>query len=788
MKKVIICLVLVLVALLIGSGLQAQDAAKPELRTWKDSTGQFSVEAVFVRVSGNQVVLRRSNKEEFKVPLENLSPTDRQYVQKQLTLSPSSQSKQEASIRATLKGHTESVTSVAFSPNGKFIVSASRDKTIKIWDAETGVLHQTEPAGIAQAGFEAASIAISPNGKHIVSAVGVIISLFDIDPSCKISNTHQIRSRSQVSCVAFSPDSRRIASGDWNGYVTVWDTETGKSLQMTAPLGASVEHTVHGLAFSPNGRFIFSAQSENKNLGMLDFDKKTGGEFMHWGIDDDGLLFSTLSRHSRPTSSVAVSPDGKWVVSGSRDGTLVVWDSATAKSRQQLMAGGLNTLGVRRVAFSPDGKWIVSCAPDGKRTNGLRIYDSKQAVQEIRKNNGLSNAPNLTLNGHSGCTCFAFSPDGKWIVSNNDNDNSLNVVKFDAKNGTSLQVPRTDNPKKQTQASSGDMYNGTTLSPNGSRIAFGHGGTLTVVDTNNGQVLYTGLGHTNKIRAVAFSPDGKRIVSSQHPGNIKDPDTGRIILDKSAKNTVKVWNASRPSSNKTHLELFSLKGASGFVTCLSFSPDGKRIVGGKTTSHELKVWNATTGQELLTLKGTGHRVKVGYVRCVAFSPDGKWIASGIGQWLNVFNSENGQKVLTLKGHSGKMTSSDIHCVAFSPDSKRIVSGSWDKSAKVWDVDTGEEKLTLNGHSGIVTSVAFSPDGKRIVTGTHRPHTVKVWDAETGQLEPAPTFLYGYRGIFFDPDQEYFSVLSVMFSPDGKHVISGNYLGGIKVWDLSLPIP
>src|SRR5207302_1178412 len=123
--------------------------------------------------------------------------------------------------------------------------------------------------------------------------------------------------------------------------------------------------------------------------------------------------------------------------------------------------------------------------------------------------------------------------------------------------------------------------------------------------------------------------------------------------------------------------------------------DGKRIFSGSTCFHEgilkgeIKVWDADKGTETLSLKG-----HTGSVFSVTFSPDGKRIVSGSAdKTLKVWDADKGTETLTLKGHTG-----NVNIVAFSPDGKRIVSGSADKTLKVWDADKGTETLTLKGHT------------------------------------------------------------------------------------------
>ncbi len=163
-------------------------------------------------------------------------------------------------------------------------------------------------------------------------------------------------------------------------------------------------------------------------------------------------------------------------------------------------------------------------------------------------------------------------------------------------------------------------------------------------------------GHTYSVWSVAFSPDGKQIVSA----------SGDILGNKSGE--VKVWDTA------TGQETLSLKGHTNRVTSVAYSPDGKHIVSG-SVDKTVKVWDAATGQETLSLKGYTNGV-----RRVAYSPDGKRIVSGSeDKTVKVWDAATGQETLSLKGHVY-----GVRSVAYSPDGKRIVSGSKDATVKVWD--------------------------------------------------------------------------------------------------------
>ncbi|KIN97760.1 hypothetical protein M404DRAFT_159515, partial [Pisolithus tinctorius Marx 270] len=260
-------------------------------------------------------------------------------------------------------------------------------------------------------------------------------------------------------------------------------------------------------------------------------------------------------------------------------------------------------------------------------------------------------------------------------------------------------------------------------------------------------------GHNAGVNSVAFSPDGRKIVSGS------DDDT------------VRVWDAERGVQIGSPLE-----GHTKSVTSVAFSPDGKRIVSG-SGDKSVRVWDAERGVQI----GSPLEGHTDLVYSVAFSPDGKRIVSGSrDKTVRVWDAERGVQIGSpLEGHTKSVTS-----VAFSPDGKRIVSGSRDKTVRVWDADRGVQIGShLEGHTEQVFSVAFSPNGKWIVSGS-RDKTVRVWDAERGVQIGSP--LEGHTNsvtsVAFSPDGKRISVTSVAFSPDGKRIVSGSGDNTVRVWD------
>jgi WD40 repeat protein/tRNA A-37 threonylcarbamoyl transferase component Bud32 len=311
----------------------------------------------------------------------------------------------------------------------------------------------------------------------------------------------------------------------------------------------------------------------------------------------NGFPPRSFAGHDKEVTSVACSPDGKRIVSGSADCTLKVWD---ADKGQELLALRGHPAGVTSVAFSPDGKRIVS----GCKDMTLKVWDADKG-QEL-----------LALKGHTDwVTSVAFSADGKRVASGS-NDRTLNV--WDADKGQELLALRGHTKAVTCLA----------FSPDGKRIVTGSSDHhLKVWDVERGQELRTLKGHWDTVTCVAFSPDGKRIVSGGAGNQSGNLEEGLEAIP----GEVKVWDADNGQ------ELLSVKGHSGLVTSVAFSPDGRRIVSGirdfpKVGEQErdeltkpgvVKVWHADNGQELLSIK-----LYSGRVNSLTFSADGKRLVYG----------------------------------------------------------------------------------------------------------------------------------------------------------------
>jgi WD40 repeat protein/serine/threonine protein kinase len=452
--------------------------------------------------------------------------------------------------------------------------------------------------------------------------------------------------------------------------------------------------SVNSVALSPDGKRIVSGGGDNT--------------VRVWDVDT-GQNTLTLKGHTDVVDRVALSVDGKRIVSASEDKTVKAWDADTGQNTLTLRG---HTGAVNGVAFSPDGKRIVSASSD----KTIKVWDAVTGDQ-IR-----------TLKGHTdGVSSVAVSPDGKRIVSCSM-DKTMKV--WDAATGDEIR----------TLKDTAEVF-GLALSANGKRIvSCSLGRTAQLWDVDTGQNILTLKGHNDTIISLALSVDGKRIISGCADG------------------TVKVWDAA------TGQELRTLKGHTFYVTGVAVSPDGKRIVS-CSADKTIKVWDATGAEETPPLKPPAD-VNFG----MALGPDGKRIVNGRRDGtVKVWDASSGQETLTLKGHTGP-----VIIVAFSADGNRIVSSD-DKTVKVWDAATGQETLTLKGHTSPVRSVALSLDQQRVVS-VSADGTVKVGDRARGEETRS---LQGYERSPQSKDH----VTCVALSPDATLVVGGTNDGMVKVWNV-----
>jgi WD40 repeat protein len=276
-----------------------------------------------------------------------------------------------------VKGHSDSVNSVAFSPDGKQAISGSNDKTLKLWDVASGSVIRTF-SGHSSWVYSAA---FSPDGKQAISGSNdKTLKLWDIASGREV-RTFSGHSDSVYSA-AFSPDGRQVISGSGDNTLKLWDVASGRVIRTYYDL-------VYSVAFSPDGKQVISGYT------LSGFNYKA---LTLWDVTS-GREVRTFSGHSGWVNSVAFSPDGKQAISSSNDGTLKLWDVASGREVRTFSG---HSAPVYSVAFSPNGKQVIS----GSFDKTLKLWDVASGG-EVR-----------TFSGHSSWVkSVAFSPNGKQVIS-----------------------------------------------------------------------------------------------------------------------------------------------------------------------------------------------------------------------------------------------------------------------------------------------------------------------------------------------------------------------------------
>jgi WD40 repeat protein len=629
------------------------------------------------------------------------------------------------------------VSSVAYSPDGRFVVSGSADSAIKIWDLEQGREILTLPE------HEAAvrSVAYSPDGTRIASgSVDYTIKLWDAGAGEELATL--TGHGDAVNSVAYSPGGEFLVSGSSDRTVRIWDAETGRALWTFS--GHS--RLVNEVCYSPDGRIVASASRD--------------GTVKLWDTGN-GVLLRTLSGHDGEVYAVRFSPDGRFVVSGSTDGVIIMWD-AIAGREVRTFTGHEGV--VRTLDFSPNGRYIASAS---SVDSSIRIWDAFTGLQ-------------IRSFGIAGVETLRYSPDGRYIASGSL-DNAIRL--WDVSTGAEILVLE----------GRSSWVRSVAYSPDGRHLAFGSTDrTVRVWEAGTGREILTLAGHTGTVRSVAFSPDDKRIISGAADSTVRvwdaasgwelqilrghgsvvravscDPG-GRFIVSGSSDASIKVWDAVSGE------ELWTFAGHTGEVNALAYSPDGFYIASGSSdrtvriwdvaggaprtfrghasavvsvayghngsrlasgsADGTIKIWDVESGDVLETISGYSSHIKSG----LAYSPNGLFLAAAMdNHTILIADAEGGGRPRVLRGHTG-----EIYDLAYSPNGQRLVSASLDGTTRIWDVATGRELVQSVGF-GNGEWISITPDGY---------YTASVWGDQYFNIRVRGD-VYGlelYRAAFYNP--------------------------------------
>jgi WD40 repeat protein len=569
----------------------------------------------------------------------------------------------------TLEGHISSVNAVAITPDGRWVVSASADGTLRVWNLESG---RTVRRLEGHTGWVNA-VAVTPDGRRAISASGdETLRVWDLDTGQTIRRLQDHWGR--VRGVAITPDGRRAVSASADRTLRIWDLDTCQIIgQLQGHLGR-----VRAVAVTPDGSRAISA-SADRTLRLWDL--------------ESGKTIRTFEGHSDWINAVTVTPDGRQAVSASADRTLRVWDLESGQTVRSLEGHAAR---VRAAAITPDGLHVVSASADGT----LRVWDLESG-QTLR-----------TLKGHADSViAVAITPDGHHAVSASV-DQTLRV--WDLKSSQIAHPAQGHTGRVRAVAVTPDGRNAISASADR---------TLRVWDIDSGQTVRTLQGHSDWVRAVVVTPDGHSVVSASADRTLRvwDLDSGQTIrrleghtdwvygvavtpdghgaVSASADRTLRVWDLD---SGQT---VDRLEGHKGRVHAVAITSDGHRALSA-SADGTLRVWDLDSGLTVHTLQG-----HAGSVVAVAITPDGhRALSASADGTLRVWDLDSGLTVRLLEGQTAR-----VRAVAATLDGCRVLSASYDQALRVWDLDSGREIAAFIGESRM-SSCAFAPNGPTIIGG------------------------------------------------------------------------
>jgi WD40 repeat protein len=608
-----------------------------------------------------------------------------------------------ARMGTTRLRHSDGVSHVVYSPNGQSLASLSRDRTLRVWDAKAGRQLQV----FQEPDLDYYAVAFSPDSTKLAAAGGdpfhggnAGLRFFDLGTGKEI---RQLIGHNQPAyMVAFSPDGKTLISVSCDQVIR-WDTANGQKLTEWKLRSTAA------LAISPDRATLAWVDGETEDKTIHLSDAATGKELRR------------LKSHKRAITSVAYSPDGKYLASGNPFEPICLWDAGTGKVVRRLdqHQGGM------ALKFSADSKTLASASMDGK----VRTWDIQTGQEKA------------TLRGYRGwVNAVAFAPDGKTLAL--AGADSQVIYQWDLASGNELQPARGHHGQIHTLA----------FSPDGKLLATGAGDWhdndqgIYLWDVASGKEAHRLAGHLGKVYCLHFSPDGNYLVSGSEKEdifriwNIKtgqeqaryqrkgsdesaraaecrvsavawSPD-GKLLASAHDQGSLLLWDV------KTGTELRSFQGHEGIVNAVAFSPDGKHVLSG-SVDRTVRLWDVKTGAEQRRFGDP-----VDSVKCVAFSPDGRLVAASAGDYegvIHLWDADSGREIAKLPASKAR-----IYQIAFSPDGKLLAGTGADNSLCLWEVATRAERCRFPGHPSGGLAVAFAPDGRTVAAGS-LDTTVLVWD-------------------------------------------------------------
>jgi WD40 repeat protein len=545
----------------------------------------------------------------------------------------------------------------------------------------------------------------------------------------------------QVQALAFSPDGKRLASGDRSGQVIIWRRgDSGWLMSRKERTIRAHQDNVLEIAFHPEGAVLATACQDGSirtfrvNDGRRLRQLRSSGAVLDVAFSPDGTLLASAGmegavriwdagsgrqRHAfdGPTGSIytlAFSPDGRRLVAGGQDRRIWVWDPRTRAQPLKLQHEAM----VYDLAFSPDGKHLAA----GCRNGEIRIW------REAALRGGRLERPYLSLMHSGAVRSLAFSPKGDALASVSF---GFHIWLWNL--DTKLRQPR---PRKLPHQAD---LNTMAISNDGTLLALGGWGDhVYLVDAQSGANARPLGGHTGRVFGLAFSPDDSLLASGSYD------------------RTVRIWDARTGRTTRI------LTGHGATIYTAAFAPKGELLATG-SSDKTIRLWDPRSGATVRVLRG-----HAGPVRDIDFSPDGRYLASAsFDGSARIWAMPTGRLVRTITGHGGA-----VYSARFGPGGRILATGGADRTARVWDIRTGKLRAQRKVSSRIHW-LDVHPDGRRVGLPT-AAGVAWIWDFERETV----TDLIGHRQ----------AVNMLRFGPDGRHTATVSDDTTVRLWTTDTGVP
>ncbi|MEZ4730532.1 MAG: tetratricopeptide repeat protein [Caldilineaceae bacterium] len=572
-----------------------------------------------------------------------------------------------------LRGHTDDVWSVAFSPDGEQLVSGSWDRTVRLWEISTGNLLRTlygHAKGVV-------TVAFSPDGRTITSGgYDHTIRLWDaLTGEC----LHLLEGHNEwVWGVAFSPDGGLLASASGDRTIRLWKVRDGEHLATLTGHGDQV----WSVAFSPDGRLLASGGND--------------GNVLLWDMRTRQVV-QVLRGHTNWVRSVAFAPTGEMVASGSNDGTVRLWHTQSGQTIH-VLRGHLNA--VNTVHFGPAGQVLAS----GSNDQSVRVWDL------------LNGRPLHIVYGYTNWVrAVTFSQDGQWLAGGGD-DGKLRL--YHVGTGT----------LHKTFTGHTQMVRAVSVSPDGRLLATASADrTARIWDIERGKVQHILRDHTNWISSVAFSVDGRLLATSSWDETIRlwEVESGQLVqtLRGHQRAVYDIVFIPTPPA-VAGIDYADVDLHENGWPASAIAEATHYLLASGSSDHTVRLWDALTGKTLAVL--TGHTDVVRTVACSDWR-EGRplLLASGcedgtVSLWAVDPRTGHTQLQRSCHGHT-----KGVRSVTVSNDGALVISGGDDHTVRLWDGQSGALLHTLAAHKGVVWSVACRYDGRTLASGS-ADETIRLW--------------------------------------------------------------